>query len=100
MAPFERQVLRHDQNHAISHQRRAHRERDSGIAAGRLDERVAGLDIAALLRPLDHGERRPVLYRARGIVAFELGEQRVAGALPDPLESDQRRVADELLECP
>ena len=49
LAPLDRQVLGHHQHHAVAPHRRRHGERDAGIAAGRLDQRVAGLDLAALL---------------------------------------------------
>ena len=76
---FDRKVFRHHQHHAVAHHRRRHRQRDAGVAAGRLDQRVAGLDLAALLGAPDHRQRRPVLDRSRRIVALELGQQRVAG---------------------
>src|SRR5262249_47255689 len=41
LPPLRRQVLGHDEDHPIAHHRGAHRERDAGVAAGRLDERVA-----------------------------------------------------------
>ena len=41
LAALDRQVLRHDQHHAIAAHRRGHRQRDAGVARGRLDQRVA-----------------------------------------------------------
>ena len=43
----------------------------------RLDQRVAGLDRAARLGFDDHRQRRPILDRAGGIVALELGQDDV-----------------------
>jgi hypothetical protein len=80
LRPLDRQVLRHDQHHAVAADRRGHGQRDAGVAGGRLDQRVAGLDLAALLGALDHRQRGPVLDRAGGVVAFELAEDDVAAA--------------------
>src|SRR3989304_1933838 len=40
LATLRRKMLRHDQHHAIAADRRRHRQRDAGVAAGRLDGRV------------------------------------------------------------
>ncbi len=87
LPPLQRQVLGHDENHLVPAQRGRHRERDAGVAAGRLDQSVAALDVSALLGLDDHRQGGPVLDRARGIVALELGEQHVA------------RVADQSAEA-
>ena len=47
-----------------------------------LDQRVAGLDVAALLGLDDHRQRGPVLDRARRVVAFELAEDDVRRRRP------------------
>ena len=75
LAALDRQVLGHDEHHAVAADRRRHGERDAGVAGGRLDQRVAGLDVAAPLGVADHRDRRPVLDRAGGVVALQLGEQ-------------------------
>ena len=75
---LDRQVLRHDQQHAVAADRRGHRQRDAGVARGGLDQRVAGLDVAALLGAPDHADRRPVLDRAGRVVALELAQDHVA----------------------
>src|SRR3954452_20516045 len=102
LAALRRQVLGHDQHHAVAARRRRHGEGDAGVARGGLDQRVAGLDAALALGVSDHGDRRPVLHRAGGIVAFELGEQNVLalGVLGawEALQAHERRVADEVLE--
>ena len=63
--PFETHVLGHDERHAIAADGRGHGERNARIAAGGLDETIAGPDLAALLGAADHGQRRSVLDRAR-----------------------------------
>ena len=55
-------VVRHDQHHAIAFNGRSHGQCDASIAGGRLDQRIAGLDIATCLGTLDHRQRRAVLH--------------------------------------
>jgi hypothetical protein len=99
---LDRQVLGHHEDHAITHHRRRHRKRDAGIAAGRLDQSVARLDIPALLRAPDHRQGGPVLDRARRVVALQLGEDDVAVLVVEgpaqALQPDERRIADEIFE--
>ena len=52
---------------------------DAGVAAGRLDQGVAGRDLAALLGMPDHRDRRPVFHRTCRVVAFELDQDLIAG---------------------
>ena len=78
LAPLDRQMLRHHQHHAVAAHRGRHRQRNAGVAAGRLDQRVARLDVSALLGLDDHRQRRAVLHRTRRIVAFELAQDHVA----------------------
>ena len=92
-------MLGHDQDHAVAHHRGTHRERDARVAAGRLDQRIAGLDVSAFLRPPDHRQRGPILDRSRRIVSFELGEEHVRRLTRQALQPHERRVADEIFEC-
>jgi hypothetical protein len=47
-------------------------------AHGSFDERIAGLDITALLGPSNHRECGTVFHRTGGVVAFELAQKDVA----------------------
>ncbi len=102
LAALDRQILGHDQHHLVAADRRGHRQRDAGIAAGRLDQRVARLDAPALLGLADHRQRRAVLHRAGRVVAFELGQHHVvAGANLVVRQADElheRRVADRVFD--
>ena len=95
---LDRQVLRHDQHHAVAADRRRHGQRDAGVAGGGLDQRVAGADLASLLGAADHGDGRAVLHRSRGVVAFELAQDDVAARRTciarQTLQPHQRRAAD------
>ena len=53
---------------------RHHRQPDAGVARRRLDDRAAGLELAALLGGLDHPQRDPVLDRAAGVEVLDLGQ--------------------------
>jgi hypothetical protein len=77
LAAFDALVLRHDQDHPVTLDRRRHGQRDAGIAGGRLDQRIAGLDVAARFGMDDHRQRRPILDRTGRVVAFQLGEDDV-----------------------
>ena len=77
-----------------------HPQRDAGVARGRLEDRLAGLDRALGLRPLDHRLGDPVLDRAGGVAALELGEDPHSGVRRDPRQLDQRRVAHRLEDAP
>jgi hypothetical protein len=48
LPPLERLMLGHHEDHPISLDCGNHRQRDTGIAGGRFDQRVTGLDVAAL----------------------------------------------------
>ncbi len=102
LGALHRQVLRHDQHHPVALDRRGHGQGDAGVAGGGLDQRVAGLDLAALLGPADHRQRRSVLHRAGRIVAFELAQDHIAALAvvlrTDALQRHQRRLADGVFE--
>ena len=95
---LDRQVLRHDQQHAVAAHRRGHRQCDAGVARGRLDQRVAGLDLAALLGAPDHGQGRPVLDRAGGVVALQLHQQGHVGIGVDAAQAQQRGIANQIFQ--
>jgi hypothetical protein len=71
-------------------------EADAGVAGRGLDDRAAGLQLAFPFGLLDHREADPVLDRAAGIDVLQLGEESRLDACADRVETDDRRVADEL----
>ena len=95
---LDRGIFGHEQDELVAAHGRRHRQRDAGIAAGRLDQRIAGFDLAAHLRGVDHRQRRTVLHRAGRIVALELDEKRVARLARHALEAHQRRIADAVFD--
>ncbi|MNM79295.1 hypothetical protein D3C81_912220 [compost metagenome] len=87
-------VVRHDQDHLVTLDRRRHGQGDTGVAGGGLDQRVTGFDLAAQFGAGDHRQSRTVLDRASRIVAFELEQQRIAGFSGEALQANQGRIAD------
>ena len=80
-----------------------HRQADTGVAGGRLDDRAAGLEGAGRLRRLDHPGGDAVLHGPTGVEVLHLREhQRAVSALrvevQGPAEPDERSVADEVEE--
>ena len=90
-----RHLVGNDQQRAVALAAADQRESEPGIAGGGLDDGAAGLEAPVGLRRLDHGARRPVLERARGVRALEL-EKQPAGAAINARDLDERRVADEI----
>ena len=90
-----RHLVRHDQQRAIALASADQRKAEPGIAGGRLDDGAAGLEPPVGFRRLDHGARRPVLDRARGVRAFELEKEPARPAI-DARHLDERRLADEI----
>jgi hypothetical protein len=91
---LRRRGLRHDGRDRIALDLADHREGDAGVAARRLEDPAAGLELARVLGGLHHLEGDAVLDRARGVLLLELGEDphvRVGG---HARELDERGVAD------
>jgi hypothetical protein len=96
--PLGTHVLRHHEDHAIPLDRSNHRQRNPGVAAGRLDQGVPGADRSALLGGDDHPIRRAVLDRSRRIVSFELAEHG-CGSVREPLQANDGSIADQVFHC-
>src|SRR6185295_10225231 len=61
LAALDREALGHDRNERITLRRAHHRERDAGVAGGRLDDGLAALERAAPLGVFDDCDRQAVL---------------------------------------
>ena len=72
---FDAETLDHGHHQGIAFLRADHGEPDAGIAAGRLDDGLAGFEIAGFLGRLDHAERQPVFHRSERIERLDLDEQ-------------------------
>ena len=65
LAALDREAVGHGDDQRIALLGADHGEADAGVAAGRLDHGLAGLQRAAALGLLDDVERQPVLDRSR-----------------------------------
>ena len=93
-----RHLVGHDEDAAVALLGGGHGEAEAGVAAGRLDDGAAGLELALALGGLDHRQRDPVLDRAARIEVLELGQEpRTAGRL-EVRQPHDGRVADEVGE--
>jgi len=90
--------LWHHQHHFIATHRGNHREGDAGISAGRFDQRVARLDLAALFGTQDHGQSRTIFHRAGWIISLQFAEDHISGVARHALKANERSATDELLE--
>src|SRR6266545_2709442 len=87
-------MLRHHEHHPIAAHRRSHRQRDAGVARGRLDQRIAGLDRTPPFSLENHRQRGSILDRSGGVVALELRQQHVVRLAGQALQPHERRIAD------
>ena len=94
LPPLIADVLRHDSREPIALDLADHRQRDAGVAAGWLDQRVAGGNAASALGFFDHEEGDAVFDAPRGVEALDLGEDANIGLGTEALELDRWRVAD------
>ena len=90
--------LGHGQDDAVAARGCDRRQPNAGVAAGGLNDRCAGLQCAARLSVVDHGDRNAVLDRTGRIEVFELGKDLCTGAgvLRKMARRIQRGVADQL----
>ena len=91
---LRRCVLRHDAGERVALELGDHRERDAGVAARRLEQLAARLELAGGLGRLDHRHRDAILDRARRVLALELRVEPHAAVRREPRQLDERRRSD------
>ena len=98
LAALDGHIFRHDNDEPVPLDGGDHCQADALVAAGRLDDRRAGAQLAGRLRVLDHGQGDAVLHAARKVVVFQLREDRGMQAVLffDVRQLQQRRSADQL----
>src|SRR5690606_18831524 len=84
--------------HFQAHERRYHRQCDTGITAGSLHQVVTGFYFSAVQRTPDHSERCPVFHASPGIIPFKLAEYLHILVGRYMLKLNQRRISDEFLK--
>ena len=74
LSALDRHRVRHDQNEPIAAGGGDKRQRDSGIARGRLDQHRVGADPARGLQRIDHRDADAVLHAPDRVEELELGK--------------------------
>ena len=87
---FDGDVLRHHADQPVAAELRHHGQRDAGVAAGRLQDRVAGPKSALGLGGTNHVERGAVLDAAGRVAVLQLRPQPHVGGGRQPGQSDER----------
>mmetsp|Transcript_24949 Transcript_24949/g.57633 ORF Transcript_24949/g.57633 Transcript_24949/m.57633 type:complete len:409 (-) Transcript_24949:19-1245(-) len=72
-ASLDGEGLRHGDDTFVPSLGAHHRHGDAGVAAGGLDHRVPGLQLAFFFGSLDDGQRQPILHGRQRIEVFALG---------------------------
>ena len=98
VAALDAHRLRHREDGAVAAGRRDRGETDARIARRRLDDDAARLELALLLRLLDHRLRDAVLDGSRRVEILQLDEdiRLEAIRLDEIIRPEQRRMTDEL----
>ncbi|KAG1439089.1 hypothetical protein G6F57_019568 [Rhizopus arrhizus] len=73
LAAFHREGLDHGGHELVAARGGDHRQRHAGIAGGRFDDRVAGLEQATCFGIEDDRQRQAVLHRAARVERLDLG---------------------------
>jgi PAS domain S-box-containing protein len=92
--PLAGDVLRHHADQPVAPQRGHHRQRDAGVAAGRLQDGVPRPEGAGRLGGPHHPQRRPVLDRAGGVAVLQLGPDPHRVRRREPRQPHQGGAAD------
>ena len=88
-------LVGHNDSQAIALLTRNQRKCETSIARGRLNNAAALLELARLLRRVDHGHRNAVLDRIAWVQRLHLDEE-LAWPSVDASDLEHRRVADHL----
>src|SRR5665647_1276054 len=87
--------LRHGEHDVVSTGGAHHRQRDTGVATGRLHDRSARFELAGTLGGVDDRHADPVLHGTSRVLELELGGDRRSGTRAQPVDPDERGVADD-----
>jgi hypothetical protein len=86
-------VVRHDQDHLVTLDRRGHGQGDAGVARGGFDQGIAGLICPRSSARVIIDSAGRSLTEPAGLLPSSLSKG-VAGFAGDALQANQRRVAD------
>ncbi len=94
LAPLEAHRVGHGQGNGNAAGGGDEGEGDAGVAAGRLDDLLAGGEQPLFLGVPDHGGADAAFYRVGGIASLDLGEDGGPAFGSEAVEADQRSPAD------
>ena len=94
-APLLAHRLGHVEHELVAARRGDEGQGDARVAAGRLDDGHARLELAVALGGVDHRHADAVLDAVRRVVEFELRDDLRDSAFSYPVKADERGVADQ-----
>ena len=94
--PLGARALGHAEPHRVPFGCADHGDGDAGVAGRRLEDGLARREVAALLGPGDHAERRPVLDGPARVAPLQLAENVDARLGARVHELDEGRAPDGL----
>jgi hypothetical protein len=91
--PFNREAIGHGDHQGISFGRAHHGEANAGVAAGRLDHRLAGLQITGALSLFNDLYRKPIFHRRQRVemLSLDVGPNAIRCQI---INAGARRIAD------
>ena len=95
-ATLHAHAVGHGQDDLVAASRTDQSQGDSGVSAGALHNRAAGLQRARLLSSINNGLAETVLHTVAGVVELELGQDGGAGALAHAVDAHEGRVAGQV----
>ena len=95
LAPLDTERLRHRDHERISLGGTDHRQANSGISAGCLDDGLAGLQLSGFFGRLDDAQSQPVLDRAERVESFNL-DKKIHALGRQPVDPHHRCIANRL----
>uniref|UniRef100_A0A6V7KHK7 Uncharacterized protein n=1 Tax=Bracon brevicornis TaxID=1563983 RepID=A0A6V7KHK7_9HYME len=96
--PLTAHVLRHQQPQAIPFHRGNHRQHNTSVATDGFNQPIARGYFSAPFSLLHHKTDRTIFYRASRIIAFQLKPDLTAGILCQPLQLDEWRIANGVIQ--
>src|SRR2546428_2295962 len=93
---LDRDLVRHAELEGVTAHRADHRQCDSGVPAGRVEDRSATAQASGLFGGKDHPEPRTVFDAAARVDALDLRPELAAKASADAMQRDERGAADSL----
>ncbi len=99
LAPLDRHRVGHDQIALVALRRRHEGQADARVAAGGLDDRIARLELAGLLRFIHHRDGDSILDGRKRVERLELDHNLGRSLRDDLVQAHHRRVPDQFRDA-